>query len=268
LRDKRPTICGRMGLSVTAEVFSKAPGARVEFLGWSNSGQRTGDYENCVSYVAMAVYASDEAMDEARQSLGSQMDRQAAAPQDAPELTPADRQVLLRLARSALERSVRTGSVDAAQSDTSALPDSLRRPGGAFVTLKVNGALRGCIGHIVADRPLAECVERMAGAAALMDYRFRDVGPDELAGIKLEISALGPMEPLASPSDVKVGRDGLLIRAAGRSGLLLPQVPVEEGWDREEFLRQTCLKARLPSDAWQAEGVQILRFTATVFGEE
>jgi AmmeMemoRadiSam system protein B/AmmeMemoRadiSam system protein A len=267
LQRKRPTICGRAGLSVMAAIFSKAPGARVEFLGWGNSGARTSSYSDCVSYVAMAVYASDEAMEAARTALAAAAGR-GAAEEGGPALSAEERKTLLVLARAAMERSVRAGSMSAALSQTADLPEAIRRPGGAFVTLKVDGNLRGCIGRIAADTPMAECVERMAAAAALRDPRFRPVQPAELDGIKLEISVLSPLEPLPSPGEVRVGRDGLMITADRRSGLLLPQVPVEFGWNRVQFLEQTCRKAGLPTDAWKWEGVKIQRFGATVFGEE
>jgi hypothetical protein len=269
VEEKRPTICGRAGLAVMARLFAEAPGARTAFLGWSNSSERTGDFNNCVSYVAMGVYASDEAVETARAELAGFRRPDVSAPTgDAPELTSDDREALVALARASLERAVRAGSMAAAQSEKTGLSEALSRPAGAFVTLKTGNGLRGCIGHITADTPMADCVERMAAAAALRDPRFPAVQPDELEHIKLEISVLSPLEPLPSPEDVEVGRDGLIVRAGRRSGLLLPQVPVEQGWDREEFLRQTCRKAGLPATAWTVPGVEILRFTATVFGEE
>lgn len=147
--------------------------------------------------------------------------------------------------------------------------DELRRPQGAFVTLRrwADGELRGCVGFVEPRFPLVETVARAAVAAATADGRFEPVRLEELPDLALDISALGPIEPIA-PSDVRVGTHGLLVRQGGRAGLLLPQVPIEHGWDRETFLDQTCLKAGLPAGTWRNPGVEILAFAATVFGEE
>jgi AmmeMemoRadiSam system protein A len=106
----------------------------------------------------------------------------------------------------------------------------------------------------------------MAVASATEDGRFDPVTEAELAGLRIEISALGPLEPIR-PEDVEVGRHGLLISYGSRRGVLLPQVPVEQGWDRETFLAHTCWKAGLPEDTWRRPGVELLGFTATVFSE-
>ena len=145
---------------------------------------------------------------------------------------------------------------------------ALGEPRGAFVTLhgRRDGELRGCIGMMQAERPLVETVARMAVAAATQDGRFPPVTAGELPGLRIEISALGPLRPIR-PDEVEVGRHGLLIGLGGRRGVLLPQVPVEQGWDRETFLAHTCWKAGLPEDAWQRADVELLGFTADVFGE-
>ena len=170
------------------------------------------------------------------------------------------RLALLRLARTTIDRRLR-GRPDA---DGSGVAAGILA--GAFVTLKRDGALRGCIGHIAADQPLGEVVHRCALAAAFEDPRFPPLAADELAAVALEISVLSALHP-TRPEDVVVGRDGLLLRADGRSGLLLPQVPVEHGWDRGAFLQHLCRKAGLKPDRWTAPGAELLRFTAVVFGE-
>jgi len=141
----------------------------------------------------------------------------------------------------------------------------LARPCGAFVTLKAGGHLRGCIGNVVGDGPLWDTVAAMAQAAAFQDPRFPPVASGEFETLDLEISVLSPLLPCPDPALVEVGRHGLLIRHAGRSGLLLPQVPVEWGWDRETFLAQTCRKAGLPADAWREPGAALFWFEAEVF---
>lgn len=141
----------------------------------------------------------------------------------------------------------------------------LRMELGAFVTLKRQGSLRGCIGNIIGQGPLYATVWSMAQAAAFEDPRFQPLGPDELADLDIEISILGPVLPCPDPERVEVGRHGLIMRQGMRQGLLLPQVPVEWGWDRLQFLSQTCRKAGLPAQAWKDPSTQIYWFEAVVF---
>jgi len=143
--------------------------------------------------------------------------------------------------------------------------DRLKQKFGAFVTLKRQGRLRGCIGHLVGDRPLFETIERMAKAAAFKDPRFPPLAVREFKDLSLEISILSPIVPCPDPAKIEIGRHGLLIRKKGKSGLLLPQVPVEWGWDREMFLKQTCRKAGLPENAWKDPDAQLFWFEAEVF---
>ncbi len=145
-----------------------------------------------------------------------------------------------------------------------AVSEKLEQPFGAFVTLKKHGRLRGCIGHIVNDKPLRETIAEMAQAAAFNDPRFPPLTTDELADLDVEISILSPLEPCAA-DDVVPGRHGLLIRRGMHSGLLLPQVAREYGWNQKTFLAQTCLKAGLPSTAWQQPDTDIFCFEAEVF---
>jgi AmmeMemoRadiSam system protein A len=180
-------------------------------------------------------------------------------------LTEEERAALLAIAR---------GSLVAATSRTryhlpEDLPTGLRERRGAFVTCRVAATreLRGCIGLVEATAPLAEAVAEMAEAASTRDPRFASITPREAPEIRLEISVLSPPAPIR-PEDVVVGRHGLIAERGGARGLLLPQVPVEQGWDRTTFLGHTCLKARLPREAWQEPSTRLLGFTAEVFGEE
>lgn len=141
----------------------------------------------------------------------------------------------------------------------------LRRDLGAFVTLKRHGQLRGCIGNILGQGPLFETVWNMAQAAAFQDPRFNPLSQAELKDLDIEISILGPLSLCPDPSLVEVGRHGLIMRQGHRQGLLLPQVPVEWGWDREQFLAQTCRKAGLPATAWRDPATEIWWFEAVVF---
>jgi AmmeMemoRadiSam system protein A len=138
---------------------------------------------------------------------------------------------------------------------------------GAFVTLQEKGELRGCIGHMWSNEELYRLVQQMAVAAATEDPRFEPVQQEELADIDIEISVLSPMQLVKDVSEIQVGRDGLYIVAGPYAGVLLPQVATEWGWDRDEFLREVCLKAGLPSDAWK-KGATLYRFSAQVFGEK
>lgn len=177
-------------------------------------------------------------------------------------MTAEERRALLQIARDAIAAAL--------QGQTLRPPDSVpaaREPGAAFVTLHYRGELRGCIGRLDAGPHLGEVVAGCAVSAALRDPRFRPLTPEELAhGTEIEISVLTPMQPVSSIEEVEVGRDGLLVRQGPRSGLLLPQVATEWGWDRETFLSQTCRKAGLPLDAWR-RGAEISRFQAEVFSE-
>ena len=137
---------------------------------------------------------------------------------------------------------------------------------GAFVTLRLGGQLRGCIGYPEPDLPLVDVVERCAVSAAISDPRFPPVTASEWKDVDLELSVLGPIQPVEDIRDVVVGRDGLIVEFGRRRGLLLPQVAVEWNWDAAEFAAQTCIKAGLPRDAWQ-KGAKLFKFEAEVFSE-
>jgi uncharacterized protein len=137
---------------------------------------------------------------------------------------------------------------------------------GAFVTLRRSGRLRGCIGQIAFNQPLAEMVAYSAKAAALEDPRFEPVRAEELTEIEIELSILSPPEPVA-PEQVEAGRHGLIVSRGFQRGVLLPQVATEHHWGSLRFLEETCLKAGLARDAWTDPETQILAFTAQVFSE-
>jgi hypothetical protein len=136
---------------------------------------------------------------------------------------------------------------------------------GAFVTLKINGQLRGCIGHIVGDEPLTQTIVKMARAAAFEDPRFPPLSKAELDRVEIEISILSPLERVPDLNKIVPGKHGLLVRKGWYSGLLLPQVATEWGWDRETFLAHTCQKAGLPMNCWQDPETEIYWFQAVVF---
>ncbi|GHV03194.1 hypothetical protein FACS189485_05670 [Spirochaetia bacterium] len=144
---------------------------------------------------------------------------------------------------------------------------ALAQPCGAFVTLHIGKNLRGCIGRMTAAWPLEKTVQTMALEAAFSDPRFQPLTEGELARCTIEISALSPMEKCPDPRSVKVGVHGLYLIHRGRSGVLLPQVPVEQGWDLDEYLDYICVKAGLPAHSYEAPGAELYTFTAAVFGE-
>jgi len=148
----------------------------------------------------------------------------------------------------------------------------LNTPCGAFVSLHIQNAagrsLRGCIGRMTASLPLIETVRVMAKEAAFGDPRFPPLRKDELPNLNIEISALSPMTPCPDPRQVKVGVHGLYLISGGRSGVLLPQVPVEQGWNLDEYLDYICVKAGLPQGSYNSPNAQLLTFTAVVFVED
>ena len=176
-------------------------------------------------------------------------------------LAPEVRARLLRIARAAL-----AADAAAAAAGPPAAGPPPTRAGGAFVTLRIDGRLRGCVGRVGADRPLDETV-RDAARAAAEDPRFPALRPAELAHVVIELSVLGVLEPCAGPEALVVGRHGVLVEQGGRRGLLLPQVAAEQGWSASAFVAQACLKAGLPPDVWRC-GAALFRFEAEVFEED
>jgi hypothetical protein len=190
------------------------------------------------------------------------------------ELTEEEGGFLVGLARTSIEAAL--GSSEKVTLD--GVSEKLRIPCGVFVTLnKVEGSshsLRGCIGFPYPVKPLADAVAEVAVSAALRDPRFSPVSKAEMDSIVIEVSILTPPELLSVerpdqyPSLIEIGRDGLIVARGQNRGLLLPQVPVEWGWDAEDFLTQCCLKARLQPDAWLLPGTEISRFRAIIFAED
>lgn len=180
-----------------------------------------------------------------------------------PELDDSAKNELLTLARQTLESYLDRGEIPSYFTDR---PELLSRSG-AFVTLHKGSELRGCIGQLAPKEALFATVQRCAISAALEDTRFSPVTYEEITNLIIEISVLTPLRRIGDPSEVQVGKHGLMISREGRRGLLLPQVASENQWDRETFLVQTCRKAGLPPDTWRDPGTTIEVFTAQVFSE-
>ncbi len=180
---------------------------------------------------------------------------------EAAEYSPSERELLLRLAHRSIEAAVEERELEVFPPS-----DHLAQCRGAFTTLHLHGRLRGCIGYVFPTSPLYRTVAETARAAALDDPRFHPVAAEEVTALKVEISVLSPLWPIA-PEEIVIGKHGLVVSQGSRRGLLLPQVPVEWNWEAQTFLAQTCLKAGLAHDAWRY-GAELQAFTAEVFGEE
>jgi AmmeMemoRadiSam system protein B/AmmeMemoRadiSam system protein A len=239
-------MCGGGGVAAAILAAQEWGKPFVEILKYADSGDAGGPDSGVVGYLAAALTVSDKA--EAAEDFS---------------LTPADKKTLLSLARASIREAVLHNRLPEHTPDTPLLNEKR----GAFVTLKKDGRLRGCIGFIEAVNPLYRTVMEAAAFAALRDRRFRPVTAEEIGELTLEISVLSPLQQVKKPRSIQVGRHGLMIIKGERQGLLLPQVPVEQAWNRTTFLRQTCLKAGLPADAWKS-GAEIYVFEAVVFSEE
>ncbi|MFP4057738.1 MAG: AmmeMemoRadiSam system protein A [Candidatus Brocadiia bacterium] len=178
------------------------------------------------------------------------------------------RQRLLEIARRSAEAAVRRQPPPAFQVEE----PELQAQRGAFVTLKNQGRLRGCIGQFTAKEPLWKVVAAMARSAATEDFRFfaQPVTEDELPQLSIEISVLSPMEKLENPLDLQLGTHGIyIVGPGGRGGTFLPQVATEHGMSKEQFLSTCCAhKAGLGPDAWRTGEAEVYVYTAEVFGEE
>jgi AmmeMemoRadiSam system protein A len=182
-----------------------------------------------------------------------------------PCLSEETRRQLLELARASLEAQFRGDPPPRLASDRS---DPFGESRALFVTLRIGGSLRGCIGTLAPEGDLARTVPRFALRAAFEDPRFPPLSAHELPGCVIEISVLTPPRLVEDLADVVVGRDGLILELGGRRGLLLPQVATEWGFDRETFLCELSQKAGLPPNAWQDPEARVFAFQAEVFSEE
>lgn len=178
-------------------------------------------------------------------------------------LTKKEQKQLLKIARDTIVASVSSGKIPPVETDAK----GLNCENGCFVTIKKQGQLRGCIGNFVSDKPLYKLVQEMAVSAATHDPRFYPMKQQDLDDFDLDISVLSPLRKIDSVDEIHVGRHGIYIVKDSYRGVLLPQVATEQGWDRDTFLKHTCLKAGLPEHAWQ-KGCDIFIFNALVFGEK
>ncbi|MGR3318664.1 MAG: AmmeMemoRadiSam system protein A [Candidatus Anammoxibacter sp.] len=152
-------------------------------------------------------------------------------------------------------------------------PDSLclQEKQGVFVTLKNKGMLRGCLGHFISDIPLYKLVAKTAASSATEDPRFRSdpIISSEIIDLDIEISVLSELEKIGNPLDIELGVHGIYIKKGSYTGCFLPQVAIETGWSKKEFLSKCCReKAGLPLEAWKEKDVDVFVFTANIFNEK
>jgi len=248
------SACGEAPIMAAMAAAKNMGAAGGRVVSYANSGDLPiGERERVVGYGAVVLGSG----------LKPAQEKVSTVSAVSKTLTPADKKALLALARETITRYLTMQMIPLPRGFTPAAMEQR----GVFVTLKKNGNLRGCIGRMVPDRPLAILVGMMALQAALQDHRFRPVTLDELTKIEIEISVLTPMQPVSGPREIEVGRDGVLFQKGRASAVFLPQVAPEQGWGREEMLRNLCEKAGLSADAWQEGGACFSTFQADVFGE-
>lgn len=236
--------CGGGPIIVAMLVAKKLGADKAKILMYATSGNISGDYSGVVGYLAAALVKAEE------ESVGVDLG-----------FTDEEKKILKEIATKTIEAAVRGKKLP----EFKDLPERLKQPYGVFVTINKHGNLRGCIGHIYADKPLYLACQEMARAAALEDPRFNPVSEKELPELEIEISVLTPFERVKDIKEIVIGRDGLIVRRGYYSGLLLPQVATEYGWDVVEFLEHTCEKAGLPKDVYKLKDTEIYRFSAQVF---
>ncbi len=239
--------CGGGPVMVALLVAKKLGADACNILCYANSGDVTGDSARVVGYLAAVLYKSEAGID-----LG---------------LEENDKKFLHTIARRAVVEATKNRNITSAEvlKGFKNIPEKIKGLYGVFVTIKSHDMLRGCIGRMQSDRPLYQTTAEMAIAAATEDPRFRPITKDELKSIHLEISVLTPLRKVKNLADIEVGRDGLLIKKGIFSGVLLPQVAVENRWDKITFLEETCHKAGLYKNAWKDKDTEIYAFSAQVF---
>jgi AmmeMemoRadiSam system protein B/AmmeMemoRadiSam system protein A len=251
LRGGKCEACGG-GPVVAVMLAAQTLGAdKSEVLNYANSGDVTGDHSSVVGYMAAALYrGTGTARSHNKENVGIDLG-----------LSEEEKKILHEIAHTVIWNKASGKKVP----EFNITSERLKELRGAFVTINKKGSLRGCIGHIKGVKPLYKSVEEMAEAAAFQDPRFPPVTKKELKDLEIEISALTPFKQITDVSEIEVGKHGLYIEKGFYSGLLLPQVATEYGWDRDTFLEHTCRKAGLPPDAWKDKETRIYIFSADIF---
>ena len=247
------TICGQDTLGVMLRMLPAHFSARE--LAYDTSGSSTGDFENSVSYAAIAFYREEASVKKPKPKT------------ETPQLSVEDKKVLLSLARKAIGQALK-GKALSDPGDFGVEPTpAMNQVMGGFVTLTLDGDLRGCIGEIFPRRPLVQVVLDHALDAAFEDPRFSPLTAKEFPRVRIEISALTKPVPVASYKDIEIGRHGMVLEVGSRSAVFLPQVATEQGWDLPTTLSYLAQKAGLPPDAWLENRAKFTVFEAIVFHE-
>jgi MEMO1 family protein len=248
--------CGEGPIVTLIAAVKELGGDKASVISYANSGNTlVGDNNRVVGYGAIAFYKQDLNIKVPESSTENNSTNNNA------ELDSLDKIQLLHLARRSIEQYL--------NSETLPLPRNLtpvmKSNRGAFVTLKKNGELRGCIGSMSETLPLYNVVGKMALQAALNDNRFPPLESAELSQIEIEISVLTPMTKIKSADDIVLGLDGVVLKKGNKQAVFLPQVAIEQKWSKEQFLTQLCYKAGLSANDWQT--AILFTFRADVFSE-
>ncbi|MCX5679099.1 MAG: AmmeMemoRadiSam system protein B [Candidatus Omnitrophica bacterium] len=250
---ERCELCGVMPVTATLLAAEKMGYDKIKILDSENSGDTFGDKSRVVGYVSAAIY---------RDNKGPVT---GISQKEADMLSELQKKRLLEIARESIVSFVKDGKRKAFLESDPALKGNL----GAFVTLHEDGELRGCIGSMVGQGPLYKTVADMAIEAATGDPRFKRLSASELDKIDIEISVLSPLVRVKSYEDIKIPGHGVIVKKGFSSGVYLPQVATETGWNKEEFLTSLCgSKAGIKPDAWKDPATEMYIFTAEIFGEK
>lgn len=245
--------CGG-GPMISTMIAARLLGAtKAQVVKYAHSGDVTGDHHRVVGYMAAAIWNNP--------GKPSKKEEEVSSTGETLGLTSTEKEYLKKVASETIEAKLQGRKPP----KFDAITPTLKEPRGAFVTLHKHGQLRGCIGHLVAHYPLLETIEKMAIAAAFEDPRFQPVQLSEFKDLDIEISVLTPMKKITDVNEIEVGKHGIYIKKGFASGVLLPQVATEYGWDRITFLEQTCRKAGLPLNAWKERDAEIYIFSAEIF---
>jgi MEMO1 family protein len=254
VRRDKCEACGAGPVIASLIACSRTGAASCRVLHRATSGDVTGERDSVVGYAAAIVQTKNTGKGK---NMAEEMNLGA-------DLTEDEESFLLGLARRSVEASVGVRGEAPPDMET----DTLIEKRGAFVTLKIGGRLRGCIGMVEPRKPLKDTVAEMARAAAVGDPRFVPVDEEDVGSIDIEISVLTPLRRILSRDELVVGTHGLVVERGPHRGLLLPQVATEAEWDADTFLGYTCEKAGLPRNAWRDPETKIFVFSAQVFGEK
>lgn len=259
--------CGGGPITAMMLAARRMGAEEARILSQTNSADVTGERKGYIVGYLSAVFNGGGGMPSSRESV---LTADAAGAHDITDhrtldadqsLNESERELLRTTARRSLEHCVKNANISCPEAPTA----RLREKRGVFVTLSQRGKLRGCVGYVRPFKPLVEAVWEMAESAALRDHRFIPVEPKEVDRLEIEITVLSPLKLISNPDQVLVGRHGLVVTRGHQSGVLLPQVPIEHGWDRETFLAETCVKAGLEPNAWKDPDTKLEIFTAEIF---